>query len=304
MGGVGKTLEADGMFVIGKRKNGMGRMVSKQHVYVITERGSRKIRRLCVKDKSAEVLRVFDKHILPNSTICVDPGTENNHFKNLDLIKALHEIPGPIHVDRNEPFKNTQKVESSHSGIKMRLRAGRGLYRHNLQSWMDFEDFIYNRTDGSPQSIFKRLGDAATLYVPTIDHETKRASSLTQHMEEDDFEEVAGLTTGIIKSLCSINVYKKAKKFEVKKSELISTRVNSSYNQITGSFKSVKIYDQEISWCNCDSNEKIAQPFSTSGLIIRCECKYYLKETIVSGKCCKHIIRHLRRVIYFNVNKC
>ena len=28
MGGAGKTLEADGMFVIAKRKNGIGRMVS------------------------------------------------------------------------------------------------------------------------------------------------------------------------------------------------------------------------------------------------------------------------------------
>ena len=88
MGGIGKTIEADGMFVIGKRKNGMGRMRSKEHVYVICERGSRKIRRLCVRDKSAEVLNVFNKHILPNSTICVDPGTENNHFKNLELITA------------------------------------------------------------------------------------------------------------------------------------------------------------------------------------------------------------------------
>ena len=134
MGGPGKTIEADGTFVIGKRKNGMGRMVSKEHVYVITERGSRKIRRLCVKDKSAQVLSIFNKHILPNSTICVDPGTENNHFKNLDLITALHQIPGPIHFNRENPFENTQTVESSHSGIKMRLRLGRGLRRHHLQS--------------------------------------------------------------------------------------------------------------------------------------------------------------------------
>ena len=54
MGGPGRVVEGDGTFVIGKRKNGVGRMVSKEHVYVITERGSRKIRRPVVKDKSAE----------------------------------------------------------------------------------------------------------------------------------------------------------------------------------------------------------------------------------------------------------
>ena len=87
MGGPGAVVEADGTQVIGKRKNGLGRMVCKEHVYVITERGHRKIRRLVVKDKSADVLQVFDKHILPDTEITVDPGTENNHFKNLELIR-------------------------------------------------------------------------------------------------------------------------------------------------------------------------------------------------------------------------
>ena len=109
-------------------------MRSKEHVYVSTERGKRKIRRLVVKDKSADVLQVFDKHLLPNTELMVDPGTENNHFKNIDLIRALHDIPGPIHINSDNPFENTQTVESSHSGIKMRLRLGRGLYRHHLQA--------------------------------------------------------------------------------------------------------------------------------------------------------------------------
>ena len=108
-------------------------MMSKEHLYVITERGQRKIRRLVVKDKTADVLQVFDKHLLPNTEIMVDPGTENNHFKNIDLITQLHEIPGPIHINFDNPFHNTQTVESSHSGIKMRLRIGRGLRRHHLQ---------------------------------------------------------------------------------------------------------------------------------------------------------------------------
>ena len=112
----------------------IGRRVSKEHDYVIIERGKRKIRRLVVKDKSADVLQVFDKHLLPNTEIMVDPGTENNHFKNIELIRSLHEIPGPIHINSDNPFENTQTVESSHSGIKMRLRLGRGLHRHHLQA--------------------------------------------------------------------------------------------------------------------------------------------------------------------------
>ena len=46
MGGPGVVVEGDGTFVIGKRKNAVGRMRSKEHVYVITQRGSRKIRRI------------------------------------------------------------------------------------------------------------------------------------------------------------------------------------------------------------------------------------------------------------------
>ena len=134
MGGPDIQVEADGTFVIGKMKNAVGRMRAKEHVYVITQRGSRKIRRIVVKDKTAVVLSVFDKHLLPDTTFMVDPGTENNHFKNLELITQLHEIPGPIHVNTDDSFRNTQTVESTHSGIKMRLRLGRGLPRQNLQS--------------------------------------------------------------------------------------------------------------------------------------------------------------------------
>ena len=106
MGGPGRVVEGDGTFAVGKRKNGVGRMVSKEHVYVITERGSRKIRRLVVKDKTADVLRISDKHIFPNTEVMVDPGTENNHFNNMELISQLHEIIGPIHVSRENTFLN------------------------------------------------------------------------------------------------------------------------------------------------------------------------------------------------------
>ena len=67
MGGVGRMVEGDGMFVAGKRKCGVGRYHSKEHVYVCLERGSRKIRRLVVRDKSAEAL-----HLL-RSIYCLTP---------------------------------------------------------------------------------------------------------------------------------------------------------------------------------------------------------------------------------------
>ena len=35
---------------------------------------------------------------------------------------------------------------------------------------MDFEDFVYNRTDGLPQSV-KALGDAGKYYVSNYDDE-------------------------------------------------------------------------------------------------------------------------------------
>ena len=152
MGVVGKMVEGDGMFVIGKRKCGVGGYHSKEGVYVCMEPGSRKIRRLVVKDKSAEA----KNHILPNIEMCVDPGKENTYFKTLDAIIDLHEIPGPIHVDPHDPRKHTQSVKRSHSTVKMRLRLGRGLHRHNLQAVLDFEDFIHNRTDGSPADVFKK----------------------------------------------------------------------------------------------------------------------------------------------------
>ena len=176
MGGIGKVVEGDGMFVVGKRKCGVGRWHSKEHVYVCTERGARKVRRLVVADKSADALSDFDVHLLPDTTMCVDVGTENTHFKDVQAVTHLNEIPGPIHIDKVDPRKNTQTVESSHSGVKMRLRSGRGLHRHNLQAVMDLEDFIYNRRDGPPADIFKRIGDIASIYCKTIDSETVRTS--------------------------------------------------------------------------------------------------------------------------------
>ena len=92
MGGPGKVVEGDGMFVIGKRKFGVGRMHSKEHVYARTERGNGKIRRIAVPDKSADALAVFDKHMLPRTRICVDKvSTMAQRIRTLILCQKFRE---------------------------------------------------------------------------------------------------------------------------------------------------------------------------------------------------------------------
>ena len=146
-----------------------------------------------MKDKTAATLDFFSKFILPNTHMCVESGTKKHVFKNLHAIVDLHEIPRPIvHVDPHDRSKYTQKVDRSHSTVKMRLRLGRGLHRHNLQAVLDFEDFVLNRTDGTPAGVFKKLGDAAHAYVSKVVCEAPRLSNLTYKLPADDVEQIDG----------------------------------------------------------------------------------------------------------------
>ena len=227
-----------------KRLREMGCLLSKnvnvaladimKHVYVCVERGSRKIRRLVVKDKSAEALHLFKNHILPNTEMCVDPGKENTYFKTLDAIIDLHEIPGPIHVDPHDRRKHTQSVERSHSTVKMRLRLGRGLHRHNLQAVLDFEDFIHNRTDSSPADVFKKLGDAARAYVSDAECDIDRVSNLAYSLPDDDVEGIEGMLLSEIKKFCSESIFSKTKRYEVKKSQIIRSQTSAKRRCIVG----------------------------------------------------------------------
>ena len=142
-----------------------------------------------------------------------DEGKENEHFKNMSAILDLYTIPGPIHVDLNDRHKHTQTVEGSHAGPKMRLRLGRGLRRHNLQSVMDFEDFVCNRTDGTPQDIFKHLGEAATQYIRLSDLNVTRTSLISTALHPDTIHPINGLTIPKIKQISRRSVYGKAKKY-------------------------------------------------------------------------------------------
>ena len=303
MGGPGKVVEGDGMFVIGKRKSGVGRWHSKEHVYVCLERRCRKIRRIVVKDKTAAALEVFSRYILPNTDMCVDPGTENTFFKNLDAIVDLHEIPGPIHVDPNDPSKHTQTVERSHSTVKMRLRLGRGLHRHNLLAVLDFEDFIWNRSDGTPADVFKKLGDAAHAYVLTPVCEASRLSNLPYKLPADDVEHINGLVSAKIKLLCSASVFSRSKRFQCTDSQIFSTQSSASKRCIHGQFRAARIHERSITWESAGAHTEEATPFDVSTILVYCTCKYFDKTTCVNGLCCSHIIGQLRRTIYLTTSQ-
>ena len=73
----------------------------------------------------------------------------------------------------------------------MRVRLGRELPRHNLQAAMDFEDFVYNRTDGSPQSVFKALGESGFYYVSHFDDQVTRNSKLSSELRLENILEVS-----------------------------------------------------------------------------------------------------------------
>ena len=122
-------------------------------------------------------------------------------------------MPRPIHIDPDDPRKHTQTVEATNCRVKMRLRLGRGLHRHNLQTAMDFEDFVYNRTNGTPAEIFKKLGDAAKEYVSCSDLYLNRLSNIPYKLPEDDVKSIQDLTIENIKLLCKSSVFQKLRDF-------------------------------------------------------------------------------------------
>ena len=72
-----------------------------------------------------------------------------------------------------------------------------------------FQDFIYNRTDGSPQDIFKKLGDTATSYLKTHEMGTPRASNVSEELPKDHILSIEDLTLDKIKLLTSQSILKK-----------------------------------------------------------------------------------------------
>ena len=150
---------------------------------------------------------------------------------------------------------------------------------------------MYNRTDGSPQDIFKKFGDAATSYVQTIDQETERLSNLSEKLPSDSFSNIDGLSMQSIRKLCSRNVFSKGKIFENRKSEIISTQVFRNKNTILGCYRAVKVYRQEIIWGN---GTDVSASFLLDTVQFFCGSKYHQKTV----KCFKHVIGQLGRVMY------
>ena len=70
-----------------------------------------------------------------------------------------------------------------------------------MQAVLHFEDFIWNRSDGSPAHVFKKLGDVAYAYVTTLDCDAVRISNLTYKLPADDVEYIHGLDMSKIKML-------------------------------------------------------------------------------------------------------
>ena len=47
---------------------------------------------------------------------------------------------------------------------------------------MDMEDFVYNRTNGGPQELFKGLGDVGVIYMTKYDSAVTRTSVLSTEL--------------------------------------------------------------------------------------------------------------------------
>ena len=144
-------------------------------------------------------------------------------------VKFLQTVFRRITMEIEFLMKKPQNLCRARSTVKMRLRSGRGVFRHNLQPVMDLEDLIHNRTSGKPASIFKKLGDAAKLYVSIGNDDTIRSSNIPLLLAQDHFEKIQNLTLDKVKTLCSSSVFAKSKRFEVITSQHISTQVYPAY---------------------------------------------------------------------------
>ena len=86
------------------------------------------------------------------------------------------------------------------------------------------------------------------MYCSDIDHDIPRKSLISQALLPDKMTRVPGLSVELVKSLAKGSVWNKAKKFQIKTSTVVSTRVELSKNTIHGEVRRGFIYDQEISW--------------------------------------------------------
>ena len=117
----------------------------------------------------------------------------------------------------------------------------------------------------------------------------ERTSLISTALRDDHIEAIVNLSILLIKKLGTESVYRRANIFKVKTANLISTNVNRSKNSIVGEFRAALIYKQSICW----NSSNIETPFNLVTIRVFCTSKYYTKETIQHGRCCKHIIGQL-----------
>ena len=161
-----------------------------------------------------------------------------------------------------------------------------------------FEDFVWNRSDGTPADVFKKLGDASYAYVTTLDCDAPRHSNLTYKLPHVDVEMINGLLLSKIKMLCSQSVFTKSKRFETIHRDIFSTQSSALNRSIQGQYRAARIYEQSITWGVTNSQSEDANSFNVDSIMVYCSCKYYNKETCFSGRCCSHIVGQLRRTVY------
>ena len=157
-------------------------------------------------------------------------------------------------------------------------------------------------TDGTPSCIFKKLGDATKTYCSTTES-VARLSNIPLLLGTGHFEKVEGLTTRGIQSICTNSIFKKAKRYEFVKSNIISTQVYPTTNTIEGEFRAARIHDQVICWSD-DHEGYSGKTFSLERLRVTCTCKYFIKNTQRllpdEQRYCTHVIGQLRRVLFMN----
>ena len=132
----------------------------------------------------------------------------------------------------------------------------------------------------------------------TLDCDAARLSKLTYKLPNDDAEMINGLLLFKIKMLCSQSVFTKSKRFETIHSDIFSTQSSALKRSIQGQYRAARIYEQSITWGVTNSQSEDANSFNVDSIMVHCSCKYYNKETCVSGRCCSHIVGQLRRTAY------
>ena len=93
--------------------------------------------------------------------------------------------------------------------------------------------------------------------------ETRRASNVPEKLPVDHIQCIKDLTLDKIKLLTSPSIFKKAKRFEVKTSTVFSTQVFPHDSCISGFYRAVKIYEQQITWAADSSG---IEPFSLTSI--------------------------------------